>query len=293
MNNKKNYFKIRRVISILCVFMLLFNFIIPNIVSAENKVNNTTITYNENDKDDFDITEDTVTINGVVITKEEVIEARKTLKLMKKNVTPKNRTASVPFSDGGEYGGLLTFNANSASALKSLGVGLAGAFGAISYKLGLVIHSYEFWRCSIDGYRLNILFTPEGMLVNNFSISYSWFTQLLMENTDKKEEPKTEAKEEDPLGEVLEGAEFEKKTNTGLKEWEKEGDYETALGDFEKLKPKNVKNIETQYGPGKCGELSNGHTVVVRPGSTYNRHAPTLEEQNKVKKPKNKIRYVK
>ena len=173
--------------------------------------------------------------------------------------------------------------------MKSLGVGLAGVFGAISYKLGLVIHSYEFWRCSIDGYRLNILFTPEGMLVNNFSISYSWFTQLLMENTDKKEEPKTEAKEEDPLGEVLEGAKKSRKTKGKTKQWEKEGGYEEALEDFEKLKPKNVKNIEIKHGPGKCGKLSNGDNAVVRPGSSRESH-PTLEIQH----PNNKftkIRY--
>lgn len=291
MNKKRNYFEIRKAISVLCIFMLLFNFTIPNIVNAENKVNDNIVTYNNNSIEKFDITEDTVTINGVVITKDEVIQARKTLKLVKKNVTPKTAAEFVPFSDSGEYGGLLTFDANSASALKSIGVGVAGVFGVISYKLGLVAHSYEFWQCSIDGYKLNILFTPEGMLVNNFSIAYSWFTKLLMENTDKKEEPKTEAEEEDPLVDVLEDAESYGKSSPKTKQMQKKGDYETALEDFDKLKLKNVKKIDTQYGDGKCGELPNGDTAVVRRGSSKNKY-PTLEIQH-TNGNYTKIRYIK
>lgn len=33
------------------------------------------------------------------------------------------------------------------------------------------------------------------------------------------------------------------------------------------MKPQNVKEIKTQYGPGKQGTLSDGTSVTVRPGS--------------------------
>jgi len=50
--------------------------------------------------------------------------------------------------------------------------------------------------------------------------------------------------------------------------FEKSGGYEQALKDFESLNPVNVKDIQTQYGLGQVGTLSDGTTVVARPGST-------------------------
>lgn len=40
-------------------------------------------------------------------------------------------------------------------------------------------------------------------------------------------------------------------------------------------KPGKEKGIETQYGPGRTGELENGSKVTVRPGSSDGR--PTLQ----------------
>ena len=45
------------------------------------------------------------------------------------------------------------------------------------------------------------------------------------------------------------------------------GGFEQTLRDFEDLNPANVRNISTKYGPGKVGTLSDGTTVVARPGS--------------------------
>lgn len=248
--------------------MLLFNFTVPSIVNAENRANNNIVAYNDNSNNNnsekFDITEDTITINGVSITKEEVINARKTLKLVKKNVIPKINAKIKLLSDSGEYGGILTFDVNSASALKSIGVGVVGAFGIVGYRLGLVEHAYEFWRCSIDGYKLNIFFTPEGMLVNNYSISYSWFTKALMENVDKKEEPKTEAEEEDYLGEVLEGAKKLKDKKGKSKQWEKDEGYEKALEDFNSLELEGVRDVSDSEGEKKTGVLPDGRKITVR-----------------------------
>ena len=46
------------------------------------------------------------------------------------------------------------------------------------------------------------------------------------------------------------------------------GGYEQTLKDFEALNPSNVKDIQTKYGFGKVGTLSDGTKVVARQGST-------------------------
>ncbi|MEB3024460.1 MULTISPECIES: hypothetical protein [unclassified Parvimonas] len=52
--------------------MLLFNFTVSSIVNAENRANNNIVAYNDNSNNNnsekFDITENTITINGVSIT---------------------------------------------------------------------------------------------------------------------------------------------------------------------------------------------------------------------------------
>ena len=49
--------------------------------------------------------------------------------------------------------------------------------------------------------------------------------------------------------------------------FESTGDFEQTLKDFDALNPTDVKEIQTLYGPGKVGKLSDGTTVVARPGS--------------------------
>lgn len=46
--------------------------------------------------------------------------------------------------------------------------------------------------------------------------------------------------------------------------FESSGGYEQALKDFEGLNPTDVKDIQTKYGPGKVGILSDGTKVVAR-----------------------------
>ena len=53
------------------------------------------------------------------------------------------------------------------------------------------------------------------------------------------------------------------------------GGYDQTLKDFDALNPSNVKDIQTKYGPGKVGTLSDGTKVVARQGSTTG--GPTLE----------------
>jgi hypothetical protein len=50
--------------------------------------------------------------------------------------------------------------------------------------------------------------------------------------------------------------------------FESTGGFDQTIKDFDALNPIDVKEIQTQYGPGKVGKLSAGTTVVARPGST-------------------------
>ncbi|MBO0128829.1 MULTISPECIES: hypothetical protein [Agrobacterium] len=64
-------------------------------------------------------------------------------------------------------------------------------------------------------------------------------------------------------------------TKGKTKHGEKDGGMAEAERDFDSLKPDNEKGIETQYGPGRTGELQDGSKVTVRPGSSDGR--PTLQ----------------
>ena len=50
--------------------------------------------------------------------------------------------------------------------------------------------------------------------------------------------------------------------------FESTGDFEQTIRDFDALNPIDVKEIQTKYGSGKVGKLSDGTTVVARPGSS-------------------------
>ncbi|MEG0727949.1 MAG: hypothetical protein RR422_09935, partial [Erysipelothrix sp.] len=56
-------------------------------------------------------------------------------------------------------------------------------------------------------------------------------------------------------------------SSSTTRNFEKTGDYNTAELEFNNLGPENVKEIQTQYGPGKQGTLSDGTSVSLRPGS--------------------------
>lgn len=79
------------------------------------------------------------------------------------------------------------------------------------------------------------------------------------------------------VNDILDSA-IETTSGTGVaRNFDKSGGYEQTLKDFESLNLSNVKDIQTQYGPGKVGTLSDGTKVVARPGSKTD--GPTLEIQ--------------
>lgn len=69
------------------------------------------------------------------------------------------------------------------------------------------------------------------------------------------------------VNEILIGAEETTRKVGKSSNYEKSGGYKQALKDFEDLGPISKKKIETQYGDGMYGKLSNGTTISVRPGS--------------------------
>lgn len=49
--------------------------------------------------------------------------------------------------------------------------------------------------------------------------------------------------------------------------FESTGGFDQTIRDFDLLHPIEVKEIQTQYGLGKVGKLTDGTTVVARPDS--------------------------
>ena len=68
-----------------------------------------------------------------------------------------------------------------------------------------------------------------------------------------------------------------------------DGDFNTALRDFETLHPTDVKSISTPWGTGKTGNIDNGFVATVRPGSSYGK--PTLEIRNPLNRRGLEFRY--
>jgi len=90
------------------------------------------------------------------------------------------------------------------------------------------------------------------------------------------------------IPDILQGAVPGRDTKGRSVQWVKPGGYRKALEDFDNLGLAEIKDITTNWGPGKTGVLPDGKKVTVRPGSTEGR--PTLEIQTS-KKDKIKIRY--
>ncbi|WP_427340827.1 hypothetical protein [Caloranaerobacter sp. DY30410] len=82
------------------------------------------------------------------------------------------------------------------------------------------------------------------------------------------------------VDDLLEGATRGRATKGRSKIYDKVGDFNQALDDFNSLNPRNVRDIDI----GKVGALEDGRTVIVRTKSSDGRI--TLE----IQKGKNKIK---
>ncbi|MGX7418441.1 hypothetical protein ACWOFR_06505, partial [Carnobacterium gallinarum] len=95
-----------------------------------------------------------------------------------------------------------------------------------------------------------------------------------------------------PIDEILSVASPGEQTRGKTTQWIKGGDFTTALKDFKNLGITNIVEIQTTYGIGYVGLLSDGRKIMVRPGSSAMLNYPTLEIIN-FDKTKIKIRYDK
>ena len=80
------------------------------------------------------------------------------------------------------------------------------------------------------------------------------------------------------LDDILEDAKPGRVTKGKTTQYVKPGSYEQTSNDFDALNPGNVKEINTKFGSGKTGTLSDERKITARPGSSDGR--PTLEIRN-------------
>lgn len=85
----------------------------------------------------------------------------------------------------------------------------------------------------------------------------------------------TQEEQEERQEELEKEAGVEQRTKGKTRHGEKSGGIAQAHDDFDSLRPDNIKDIDTSYGPGRTGTLKNGNRVTVRPGSSEG--PPTLE----------------
>jgi len=96
------------------------------------------------------------------------------------------------------------------------------------------------------------------------------------------------------VDDLIKGAMTGEGTTGRTTQFEKKGNYQKALQDFESLDIKDVKDISRDWCAGKKGTLKDGRTVVVREiskGKVGETGPPTLEIQISGKKDKIKFRY--
>jgi len=91
------------------------------------------------------------------------------------------------------------------------------------------------------------------------------------------------------IDDILSDATPGRKTKGKTKQFEKDGGFDQASKEFDSLDPTDVKEIDTKFGTGRTGTLSDGTTVTVRPGSSDGR--PTLEVRNPENGRGKEIRY--
>lgn len=252
----------------------------------------------------FAITEDSVTIDGELLFKEDFEVA---LAAMRRSGTQQQAARqdacllSLP-----ENGAIRKFDANSASAIASLGLGVQGVFARIAYGLALTSHVGEVWVCVVGGVFVYIYCDTLGMVVNGYSVSHCWLTDMLMGSMEShvadgsadeglSERTKNEQEVEQELRKQSRPGRKTKK----VKQREVEGNYKDAKDWFNKLNPEGVTDKKSSEGYGKVtmGTLSDGRRVLVRENSSSGREPgkngpPTLEFQRPDGKPTIKYRFI-
>ena len=93
---------------------------------------------------------------------------------------------------------------------------------------------------------------------------------------------KSLAKKERSVDDIISGSKPGRPTKGKTTQYERAGDFDQANRDFDSLGVKNVKDINTAYGPSRSSNLSDGRKVTVRPGSTDGHPTLEIRRPNKV-----------
>lgn len=252
----------------------------------------------------FEITEDSVTIDGHLLFKENFEIA---LVRMRRSGTQQNSSAQRDLSllSMPETGAIYKFDASSESAIASLGVGVYGVFARLAFKFALMSHVGEMWVCSVEGVLLRIYCDNLGLIINGYSIDHCWLTDMIMHSMENHVADGTAddalservRKEQEVEQELRDRSRPGRKTKGHSQQREVDGNYEDAKDWFDKLNPDNVREVESPYGKMRIGELSDGRTIIVRPrskgdGNGKKNGPPTIEIQRPDSKTKIKYRFI-
>lgn len=93
-------------------------------------------------------------------------------------------------------------------------------------------------------------------------------TEDAAEPLDENEDRTEPCRDCEVVSEIEKEAGVEQRTKGRTKHGYKEGGMDEANQDFDRIGPRDVKDIDTKYGPGRTGTLSDGRWVTVRPGSS-------------------------
>ena len=127
-----------------------------------------------------------------------------------------------------------------------------------------------------------------GIAGSGLAISFDALRNMFDVRIQKSESSKGDGggkNDETTVDDLLEGLEETTNGKGTARNFESTGGYDQTLKDFDALNPSDVKNIQTKYGPGKVGMLSDGTKVVARPGSK------TGGEKLEINVSNSKIRY--
>lgn len=149
----------------LLVFMLCFQLISPAI--------NRPVIAAQTEDAYLIVTKESITIDGVTITKAEFLEALPDAKRLPDDWQQRAPRSMV------ELGVIYDYDGDSAPALASIGIGVNSVFQKVIYAMTLVDISGTVWFLTVNGVSLVIICTTAGMIINNVSVGFSWPTYEL------------------------------------------------------------------------------------------------------------------
>ncbi|WP_249641543.1 MULTISPECIES: hypothetical protein [unclassified Enterococcus] len=162
--------------------------------------------------------------------------------------------------------GFATITGGSAFSLSGVGAPIGAPAVAAGISLEGIGTGFLIGGMAIAGNALSKSNVDPGSADYSFS-SNSEYREQTVKDTNKKI---------DDLTKELNNS--SKTPNSKIKQFDNSGGMDQINKDFDSLNLSNVKEIKTQYGAGRTGDLPDGSTVGTRPGSSgKSDNAPTLQ----------------